>query len=120
MNQPRVTDSLRKARLELEQVCRMLLRPSPEILEACEERLAKVAKEIEASRPLWREARNDIQVVGEARSVKRALQRVRRLLDTAARFHAGWRRIRAGMSGQYQSDGSLPEIRCRARIFVRG
>jgi hypothetical protein len=115
---PGATESLRKARMELEEVCRMLIRPSPEVLQDCEQRLRKAAEEMEAGRPLWSVA--DSQAASEARSTRQALRHVHRLLGNAAKFFVGWQRIRTAMAGQYRADGSLPELRCPARICVRG
>ncbi len=115
-----VIESLRLVHRELEQVSQMLLRPSPEVLNACEERLARAAAEMEASRPDWNEAARDRQAGEQARLVRRALRHAQRLLENAARFHAGWRRRRAAMNGEYRADGSMPDLRCPVRIFVEG
>jgi hypothetical protein len=118
--QPCASELLLKARRELEQVSQLLLRPSPEVLLACEQRLSKAASEMEAGRPLWKGLEADGQAAGEARAARHALQHVRRLLENAAQFYTGWQRIRAGLNGQYRPDGSLPELRCPARVLVRG
>ena len=115
-----VANSLRRARLELEQVGQALLRPSPEILNACEQRLDAAAAEMEATRPEWPQAVGDPQAAEEARLVRLSFCRARRLLEDAMRFHAGWKRIREAMSGEYRPDGSVSELRCAARIFVEG
>ena len=112
------TESLRTARMELEKVCQMLLRPSPEVLQLCEQRLAKAAEQMEAGRPFWKAGGR--QASEEARSTRQALRHVRRLLENAGQFFAGWQRIRAALSGQYGADGSVPELRCPSRIFLRG
>ena len=116
----RAAESLRQARLDLEEAGRLLLKPSPEALHDCEQRLVKAAEVMEAGRPFWKEAAGDRQSAVEARSARKALGRVRRLLENAARFYAGRLRIRAANDGQYRADGSLPELRCAARIVVRG
>ncbi|HUK17634.1 MAG TPA: hypothetical protein VLW65_14510 [Bryobacteraceae bacterium] len=115
-----VIESLRRVHRELEQVCEMLLRPSPEALNDCEQRLARATVEMEASRPAWSEAARDRQAGEQARLVRHSLHHAQRLLENAARFHAGWRRRRAAMNGEYRADGSIPDLRCPARIFVEG
>jgi hypothetical protein len=117
---PDFTASLRRVRGELEEICEMLLGPSPEVLNACQSLMATVAAEMESTRPDWRRASGDTQAAEEARRVRRTWIRARRLLENAARFHAGWRDRRAAMSSEYRADGSLPELRCPARIFVEG
>ena len=116
----RAAESLRQARLELEEVGRLLLKPSLDALRDCEQRLVKATKEMEGGRPFWKEAAGDRATAIEARSALKALRHARRLLENAARFYAGRLRVRAANDGQYRADGSLPELRCAARIVVRG
>jgi hypothetical protein len=111
--------SLREARSQLELLCQMLLWPSPTVLDGCEGLLASVASDLQAGRVGWRELAGDRQAAQEARQARRALDRVRRLLDRAAQFYAQWQRIRAAMSG-YQADGAPGQLPCRARIQVEG
>ena len=115
-----VAESLRRVRLQLEEINRVLLNPTPENLDDCEQRLSQAVEKVEAGRPFWKEAAGDRETAIEARSVRRALKHTKRLLDNAARFYGGWHRIRAAADGQYRSDGSLPELRCAARILIRG
>ena len=117
---PNAIESLRKAREQLEQVCQMLLRPSARVLNDCEERLASAAAELEAGRPEWKQAAGDGQAAEEARLARQAFFHARRLLENAARFHAGWRRVRASLTGEYRADGSLPDLCCPTRVLVEG
>lgn len=120
MMERRAAESLRNARCEFEAVTGLLLRPTPDVLGDCEERLARAAVEMEAGRPFWSEAVGDREAAFEARSARKALEHTKRLLENAARFYNGWRRLRAAGDGQYGADGSLPELRCAARILARG
>ena len=115
-----MTESFRNVRRELEEVCRMLLRPTPEVLESCVARLAAITTEIEATRPQWPGLIGNRETAVEARMVRRALSNARRLLDTAAQFHSGWRKLRAALTGGYRADGSAAEIALPCRIFVQG
>lgn len=117
---PEVAGSLGRARSELEEICDLLLRPSPEVIYACQSLMASAAAEVESTRPDWHESAADARAAEEARLVRLTWRRARRLLDNAVRFHAGWLQRRAAISGEYRADGSLPELRCPARIFFEG
>lgn len=115
-----MTESLQHIRRELEGVCHMLLRPDPERLDACVEILAAIAAEIEATRPQWPGLVGNRDLAVEALLVRRSLSNARHLLDNAARFHFGWRKLRAVLTGGYRMDGSVAEIAMPRRIFVQG
>jgi hypothetical protein len=118
---PGAAVSLRQARAQLEHVCQMLVWPSPEILDSCENLLAATARELDASRPSWRRGAGDSHAVAEARLARMALRNVQRLLQNAASFHLRWQRIRAAIGGGYRADGAPGELRYTGRrIFVEG
>jgi hypothetical protein len=115
-----MTKSLQHIRRELEEVCQMLLRPTPEVLDSCASRLVCITAEIEATRPQWPALAGKCEAAVEARLVRRALAHIRLLLDNAAQFHSGWRKLRAVLIGGYRADGSAAEIAMPRRIFVQG
>ena len=118
---PGAAASLRRARTQLEHVRRMLISPSPEVLDNCENLLAATARELDASRPGWQQSIGDGPAVAEARLARKALQNVGRLLENAASFHMRWQRIRAAIGGGYRADGAPGQLRHAARrIFVEG
>jgi hypothetical protein len=98
----------------------MLQRPTPEVLDSCVAHLAAVTAEIQATRPQWPRLVGNREAAGEARLVRRALTNARRLLDNAAQFHSGWRKLRAALTGGYRADGSAAEIAVPCRIFIQG
>lgn len=118
---PGAAVSLREARTQLEQVCQMLVWPSPDILDNCENLLAATVRELDASRPSWPRAVGDSHAVVEARLARKTLQNVHRLLENAASFHVRWQRIKAAIGSGYQADGAPGQLRYAARrIFVEG
>jgi len=112
--------SLGKARGQVELVCQMLLRPSPEVLSGCENVLTAAVAEMEASRPGWRGMAGDRRAGEEARRTRKALQHARRLLENAVNFHRRWQRMRAAMTGGYQADGTPGQFSSPSRILVKG
>lgn len=115
-----MTESLRQIRNELEEICQVLQRPAPEVLDSCLPRLAAAVSSMEASRSQWTQLAGSREGAAEARLVRRALSNARRLLDNAAQFHSGWRKLRAALTGGYRADGSVGEISMPRRIFVQG
>jgi hypothetical protein len=114
----RAIAGLRDARLQLDEVCAMLLRPSPEVLDACESRLMAVVAKLESSRTDWSRAAGDALASVEAVGARKALRRASRLLNLAAAFYAGWQRIRVIADGGYGADGAPVQMRHRARLVA--
>ena len=115
-----MTESVQQIRRDLEEVCQMLLRPTPEVLDTCAERLAAAISHMEASRAQWPELARNRQAAAEIQRVRRTLANAGRLLDNAAQFHFGWRKLRAVLTGGYRADGSVAEMALPRRIFVQG
>ena len=118
--EPDAAVSLAQARSQLESVLLMLLRPSPAVLENCEDLLSSAARNLEASRPAWAAAGRGRLAAEEARRLRRIFEHVRRLLDNAADFFARWQGIRAAMTAGYQADGAPGHLRGPSRIFLAG
>ena len=115
-----MTESLQHIRSELEEICHALLRPTPEVLDSCAARFSAITSEIEATQPQWPGLVGNRDAAVEAQGVRRALSSARRLLDSAAQFHSGWRKLRAVLAGGYRVDGSVAEVATPHRIFVQG
>lgn len=115
-----VAERLARVRSQIDQVFRMLIQPSPEVLGHCETLLGVALEDFESSRPLWAVARGDQKALAEARRVRAALGRAGRLLKTAAVFHDRWRRLLATQSGGYTPHGAPVELRGQGRISLQG
>jgi hypothetical protein len=117
----RTAESFAEARREIEEVSRLLLDPTPGVLEACRIHLSNAARLLEDSRANWPGELARPQIAGEAQVVRRAFLHARRLLKKAAKFHIGWQRILAGaVSGEYRADGLLPDMPCPRQIYLQG
>ena len=97
---------------ELERACKLLESATPEAMDASAAALEGVVLKLT-------ERRNSVSRE-EAIRLRTVLRRVRSLLELAARFHARWHDILAGMSGGYTSKGSPAAFHTRARVSVSG
>jgi hypothetical protein len=110
------------ARREFEEVSRLLLDPTPAVLELCRVRLSNVVGLLQDGRRSdWPGELAAEPAAGEARLARRALLHTRRLLEKAAKFHAGWQRVLAGcITREYRADGSVPELPCPRHVYLQG
>jgi hypothetical protein len=114
---------LRSARSELERVCKLLESPTPATLDRCAAIMAGVICQLEAGRREMAQAGEGVfqqNSVAEARRLRPVVHRARTLLELAARYHARWRGMLAGMSGGYTVRGAPAPILSRARISIQG
>jgi hypothetical protein len=108
---------LRSARAALERICKMLESPSPATLDACADAMERIIGDLQAGRQWMAQAE---EVGAEARRLRSVILRVRALLNLAANYHFGWRRILAGMSGGYTVLGAPAPLHTRARVSIQG
>ena len=107
--------ALARATRRLEQACDLFVAATPEALAESPKVLEEVISELRDLR----------QRIGsfhgpEARSLRSAVLKARRLLDQAAVFHARWQMMLAAMSVGYTALGSPAEIPSRRRSFWEG
>jgi hypothetical protein len=136
------------AQAEMERVCKLLESPSAPVLDQCATIMIRVISDLEAGRRLPGGAKKSggaenaagaekpvganalglkafqSNVSGanslDARRLQITVRRARALLDLACRFHCGWQRIVAGMSGGYTFRGTPAPLAARARVVMRG
>jgi len=99
----------------VEQACDLLVVATPEALAQSPKVLEQVVSELRDLRQRLGSFRGP-----EARSLRNAVLKARRLLDQAAVFHARWQMILAAMSVGYTALGSPAEIPSRRRSFWEG
>lgn len=109
---------LRSAHCELEHVCKLLESPAPATLDRCAAIMERVIAELQAGRRGIAEAGES--GVAEARRLRIVVHRARALLELAARYHAQWRSILAGMSGGYTMLGAPAPILSQSRMSIQG
>jgi hypothetical protein len=97
---------------ELERACRLLESASPQAMDEGGAALEAVVRDLTL--------RRDSIGVEEALRLREGARKARLLLNLAARFHARWYDILAGMAGGYTDKGSPAALSTRARISVSG
>jgi hypothetical protein len=116
-----VVDGLDRASQGLEQVCSVLLRPSPEVLDECAFRCQQAAAELASCLPHLHSARGRPKALAAAQRLQAAIRSARLLLENAAAFHDGWRAILGAMSGGYTCQGEpAPVVVHSRRLVLRG
>ncbi len=92
----------------------------PDALARCTSMLDGAAAELHVCRSHLAAHRGNPTLLSQAREIRRRLERLRRLLDQAAGFHNGRRRVLGGMLAGYTAGGAAAEWRPPARLSVRG
>ena len=111
------------ARATLEQVCVLLIDPTPEHLDQAAELLAQAMERLAIGRatatgpaPYARPARRR----EDLRQLRAVVIRARRLLEAAARFHAGWVRCAGAMCAGYTRSGQPGAVEHASRLWAQG
>jgi hypothetical protein len=107
--------ALARATRQVEQACDLLVAATPEALAQSPVVLAKTVSELRDLRQQMGSFHGP-----EARRLRNAVLKARRLLDQAAVFHARWQMMLAAMCGGYTALGSPAEIPSRRRSFWEG
>ena len=111
----RLDTAVGRATRKVEQACDLLVAATPEALAQSPVVLAEAVSELRDLRQRIGSFRGP-----EARSLRNAVLKARRLLDQSAFFHARWQMMLAAMSVGYTAQGSAAEIPSRRRSSWEG
>jgi hypothetical protein len=118
--QANILGRLAAAREAVEQVCAWLEAPSPNNLDRSAAALAAAAATLSGQDSWLPAARGNPQAIAEAWGLRRGVSLARKLLDSANRYHSGWRRIRAVMTDGYQPGGASTPAPPAGTISLQG
>jgi transposase-like protein len=107
---------------QAQRACGMLLSPTPEAVKQCAAEIGLAAENLAEWRKTYR-ARGlaDPELaLDNARRLRAAARRARRLLDSAAAFHAGWREMLGSLCSGYTSSGAPAGATLPGRLCLRG
>ncbi|MGP8246773.1 MAG: hypothetical protein ACLQVN_19920 [Bryobacteraceae bacterium] len=107
--------ALARATRQVEQACDLLVAATPKALAQSPVVLAEAVAGLRDLRQQVGSFRGP-----EARSLRNAVLKARRLLDRAAVFHARWQTMLAAMNGGYTALGSPAAIPSRTRSYWEG
>jgi hypothetical protein len=113
-------DRLAAARSAAEQSCRLLLTPTPEILDRCAATLSVAIGELANSRDVLAAFQGDPGVLAEMRQIRSKVSLAHRLLENAAAYHSQWNQILVSMLQGYSADGTVPTTARPGRLAVEG
>jgi hypothetical protein len=105
---------------EVRQASRLLCSPSPAQLDRCAVLLQAAVTRLEEWRKLPHAHRGAARALPEARRLRAAVRRTRGLLESAAGYHAAWRRLIDAMSAGYAPGGAPAAVVRPARLCLRG
>lgn len=115
-----VSQQLASARAEVNDVCQILLSPSPAALDRCAPLLETAVAEVAACLPELRSSKGTQNEVDEARRLHMAVCYAKRLLEGAAEFHRDWIRRLGALSGGYTGPGEPAPVDRGSRMQVEG
>ena len=109
------------ARAILDQVCILLLEPTPAHLDRSAELLAEAVKRVTACREEPPATISDRrQQTDDVRKLRTGLASARRLLEAAARFHAGWVGCAGALCAGYTRCGQPGVVAPHSRLWAQG
>jgi hypothetical protein len=111
------------ARAEVNRACNLLIAPTPDALNGCQDALERAVSALRD----FRSGRLEVDAdpgdgAGDRASVqslRAEVMRASRLLQNLARFYRGWERILGTMSGGYTASGNPAPVARQGRIYCR-
>jgi len=120
MTRAHIVEGLSAARSQVEQVCGILVSPTPELLDACPGLLERACSVAAGLRPGMEEARGNPEAVAEARRLEAAVRRAGSLLASALDYQTQWNRILGAMTGGYTPAGDAAPVIHTGRVCLTG
>jgi hypothetical protein len=117
------SERLAAARAAVDQVCQLLLSPTPEQMDQCAGLLQTAVGELTGFRNSAAAATNPqlkTEALTHARSLASSLGQAKRLFESAAAFYENWIRCLAGMCAGYTPHGQPAALDRGARFLARG
>jgi len=120
MSAATVAERLLAARSEVRRACDLLIAPTPEALNGCQDALERAISQLADLRPQCRDLPAGAGARSTACALRTEVQRAARLLQSLARFYNGWERILGTMSGGYTASGDPAPVARIGRLCCRG
>ncbi len=111
---------LRTARESVRKARRLLAAPSPEALDVCSQTLEEAVACLSGLGPGLATEGGDPQLAAEAVALRRDVSRLGELLENAAAFHHGWRRLAFPAGDGYTAGGGTAETVPPPRFSAEG
>ena len=108
------------ARLEVKRASHLLIAPTPEALQSCQDALEHAVSALTDFRSRGVEVPADGKVRSLAGALRTEIRTARRLLQNLAGFYRGWERILGSMSAGYTAGGDPAPVTRVGRLCCRG
>jgi hypothetical protein len=113
-------ERLIKARSEVHRACDLLIAPSSDTLDGCQDALRRAVSELAG----FRSTGTGIPMAAGTRQLACGLRsevlRAARLLQSMASFYHGWERILGAMTAGYTASGDPAPVTRQGRLCFRG
>jgi hypothetical protein len=109
-------EGLESVRAAVEEVVRLAVSPSPEVLDRTAVLLESAVAGFEAVRRGGQSGLGELRQLQELRQIRRAIQQAGALLRKAQQYHAGWGAYLGTRTGGYRAGGQ-PALLVRGRRF---
>jgi hypothetical protein len=113
-------ERLAAARSEVNRACDLLIAPTPEALNTCQESLERAISALKEFRSQCGDVPADSGVKSIARALQAEVLRAGGLLQSLASFYRGWERILGTMSAGYTAAGDPAPVARVGRLCCRG
>jgi hypothetical protein len=114
------SEPLGAAQSEVKRACNLLITPTPEALNHCQDALARAVSALTEFRSQCEEVPAGSAVMAMACALRVEVLRARRLLENLASFYRGWERIFGTMSAGYTAGGDPAPVARKGRLCCRG
>ncbi len=108
------------AQSEVKRASDLLIAPTPEALNGCQNALQSAISQLNEYRAQHSENQPDSGAALLIKGLRTEVVRAGRLLQNLARFHQGWDRVLGSISGGYLAGGSPAPVARTGRICCRG
>jgi hypothetical protein len=115
-----VAERLATAQSEVQRACNLLITPTPEALNNCQDALARAVSALTEFRSQCVETPAGSGIVSMAGALRAEVLQARRLLQNLASFYRGWERIFGTMSAGYTAGGDPAPVARSGRLCCRG
>jgi hypothetical protein len=115
-----VVERLKTVRSEVDQVCNLLISPSPTALDSCSHLLETAGSRLALLQPQLRPGAGNPTAQEEARRLRAAVMCAQRLLENAFSFHVNWGRLLGALTAGYTERGDPAPAPRQGRICVQG
>jgi len=113
-------ERLALARSEVNRACNLLIAPTPETLNDCQDALQRAVSALTELPVESHDVAGGLDAQSVARSLRAEVLRAGRLLQNLASFYRGWERILGAMSGGYTASGNPAPVARQGRFCCRG